>query len=51
VGSNQIQAGVEAVDLDERFWGVDLSAQDEEKQQEMNALLQLLKSSAAKRGS
>lgn len=44
LGQNEIQIGVECSDLQDKFWGVDLSAQDEESKKEMDALMTLLSS-------
>jgi hypothetical protein len=42
IGPNELQIGVECKELQEKFWGVDLSAQDGESKKEMDALLTLL---------
>jgi hypothetical protein len=49
MGVDQIQAGIEALDASDTFWGVDLDHQDKEKQQDMDALLELLKGSKTAR--
>lgn len=45
LAEKQIQAGLEAVDASDSFWGVDFEEQQNERKQEMDALLQLLKGS------
>jgi hypothetical protein len=42
LGPNEIQIGVECSELQDKFWGVDLSAQDQESRKEMDALMTLL---------
>lgn len=44
LGPNEIQIGVECAELQDKFWGVDLSAQDQESKKEMDALMTLLSS-------
>lgn len=45
LAANLIQAGLEAVDASDSFWGVDFEALEKTTQRQMDALLQLLKSS------
>ena len=45
LGPTEIQIGVESSELQDKFWGVDLSAQDQESKKEMDALMTLLSSS------
>lgn len=44
LGPTEIQIGVESSELQDKFWGVDLSAQDQESKREMDALMTLLSS-------
>src|SRR5579859_943051 len=44
LGPNEIQIGIESSELQDKFWGVDLSAQDPESKKEMDALMSLLSS-------
>lgn len=43
-GPNEIQIGIECSGLQDKFWGVDLAAQDRESKKEMDALMTLLSS-------
>ena len=42
--SNELQAGIESVEPQNNFWGVDLSDREHEAEKEMQALLTLLSS-------
>lgn len=42
LGPNEIQIGVECSEPQDKFWGVDLSAQDQASKKEMDALMTLL---------
>lgn len=44
LAANEIQIGVEAVEPQEKFWGVDLSDRDRAAKNEMDALMTLLSS-------
>jgi len=44
LGPDEVQIGVECSEPQEKFWGVDLSAQDHESRKDMDALLTLLSS-------
>jgi len=46
LASNEVQIGVECADPPEKFWGVDLSEQDNASRTEMAALMTLLKGSS-----
>lgn len=48
LGPTEVQIGVECSEPQDKFWGVDLSAQDKESKKEMDALMTLLSSSKAK---
>lgn len=43
VGINEFHAGIEALQANERFWGVDLSCPEREAQENVDALMTLLK--------
>lgn len=46
IGPNEVQVGVECQEPQDKFWGVDLTAQDRETKKEMDALMSLLTKSA-----
>lgn len=43
LASNEFQAGIEAVQPNERFWGVDLSSGERESRENVDMLMTLLK--------
>lgn len=43
LGPNEIQIGIECLEPQDKFWGVDLSDQDEQAKKDMDALMTLLK--------
>jgi hypothetical protein len=43
LGSREFHAGLEALQPQEQFWGVNLEAKEHESQQDMKMLLQVLK--------
>jgi hypothetical protein len=49
IGTNEVQIGVECLDLQDKFWGVDLSDREPEGQKDVQALMSLL-SNGAKAG-
>lgn len=46
IAANEVQIGVECQEPQDKFWGVDLAAQDREAQKEVDALMSLLGKSA-----
>jgi len=46
LAANEIQIGVESVEPQDNFWGVDLSQQDKQSRADMDALMTLLSRSA-----
>ena len=46
LNSQEIQVGVASLEPLEKFWGVDLSAQERESKSEMEALMTLLRTSS-----
>ena len=44
VATNELQAGVESLELQNNFWGVDLSDQERETEKDVKALMTLLSS-------
>lgn len=42
LGPNELQAGIESLEMQENFWGVDLSDQSHVAKDEMKALMTLL---------
>jgi hypothetical protein len=49
LGSNEYQVGIEALQPNERFWGVDLSCREREAQENVDALMSLLKGGAKRK--
>ena len=43
LGPNEIQIGIECLEPQDKFWGVDLSDQDKQAKKDMDALMTLLK--------
>lgn len=46
IGINEVQIGVECLEPQDKFWGVDLSDRERESQKDMQALMSLLSTSA-----
>jgi hypothetical protein len=44
VAPNELQAGVESLELQDNFWGVDLSDREREAEKDVKALMTLLSS-------
>jgi len=42
IGDREFHAGIEALEPQEKFWGVDLSAQDRDNKKSVEALMSLL---------
>lgn len=42
LGPNELQAGIEALEMQDKFWGVDLSNQTHEAKDDLKALMTLL---------
>jgi hypothetical protein len=45
LGANEAQIGIECLEPQDKFWGVDLSEQDRETKKDMDALMSLLSAS------
>ena len=46
IGPNEVQIGIECKEPQDKFWGVDLAAQDRDSKKEMDALMSLLSTGA-----
>lgn len=46
IAAHEVQIGIECKEPQDKFWGVDLAAQDRESKKEMDALMSLLSTSS-----